>query len=268
MTEEERFRLIQGALADKLEQLGVGQFADEMRKKPIRIVVSMGAYGAGITFTASAETDKEVVLYLNDQIRAYDQSLKPFFPLFEGSEAAFAGVSDERIRQMSREDTMSHEFSHTVYNEDTPQAKKVGPSANLVLAEMMAESVHRGLAKDLIENGDTHYTPEQYAIVTIGMMLQTLDGGEPDSEYYQAAVYVLNSLFEKGIVEFDGSKIHVKDHDALFEYLKDNAKRVIAVYEDPDISKGKAKEWVAENGIAGVKLQEVIDHVQSKKYDA
>jgi len=265
IAEEKRFLPLQKSLADKLGLLGVGQFANDMRAKPIRSVISIGEYGANLTFTAAAEADKEIVLFLNDQIRHFDRNLKKFFPLLEISEQAFGNISDQRIQEMSREDTMLHEFSHSVYHGDTEEAKKLGPEAESFIAEISAESIHRGLAKELIDSGEIEYTPEQYTVVTICMPLQVLERADPEDEYYKAAVFVLNGLFENGIAEFDGSHVAVKDHAAFFEYLKSNAKEIISLYKDPEMTQQKAKNWLSKKCKAGSRLQELIGYIKSKK---
>ena len=265
-TEEENvFIALREPLADKLESLGVGQFSDNMRKKPIKVMNSIGAYGANLTFTASAEADKEIVLFLDDQIRHFDKNLKKFFPLIEMSDSAFIGIPNERIEKMSREDTILHELSHSVYFEDTPEAKRLGPENESIIAEVSAESIHRGVAKDLIERREINYTPEQYIIVTICMPLQVLERADSDDEYYKAAVFVLNGLFEKGIAEFNGSKINIKDQDAFFEYFKNNAKEIISLYQNSEMNERKARKWISDNCKAGPKLQELIDFIKERK---
>ena len=57
------------------------------------------------------------------------------------------------------------------------------------------------------------------------MPLQVIKERDSNNEYLKAAVYVLNGMFEQGLVEFDGSQIRVKNMNGIFDYLKENAKK-------------------------------------------
>lgn len=261
--QEENFRSLQSSLADNLGELGIPQFAEEMKKKLIRNYVSIGSYGVNLTFTAAAQQEPAIILFLDEQIRAYDKNLKDFLPLIDSPEGTFSKTSPEEIESMSRNDTMLHEFSHSVYSKETPEAERTGQEQQMPLAETTAESIHRGLAKEMLEAKKLPYTEDQYISMSIGMALQSIKGNTPDDEYFQADVFVLNGLFEKGIAEFDGAKIKVKDKAAFFEYLKNNAKEIIALYEDKEMTPNKAKKWLAEKCTAGEQLQKVIEFLKT-----
>lgn len=98
------------------------------------------------------------------------------------------------------------------------------------------------------------------------MPLQVIKERDPNNEYFKAATYVLNGMLEYGLINFDGSKIKVKNIDAIFNYLKENAKKVIALYEDSKMTEQKASKWVKENCTAGEKLQKLIDFVKTKNF--
>src|SRR3989338_3903198 len=262
-SQEERFRSIQEALAGKLDELGVGQFSDDMRKRVIRSFISIGSYGVGITFNAVAQEEPAIALFINDQIRAYDTNLKKFLPLVNGSEKFFSGVTEQRVEEMSREDTILHELSHAVYPTKTPEAKRLGAEQESIIGEIAAESIYRGVAGEIINDSGVDYTTEQYARVTLCMPLITIEGSsDTDDEYYKAAVFVLNGLFENGIVEFNGNKINIKNQTALFEYFRNNAREIISLYEDSEMTEQKAKNWLSKKCRAGKKLQELIDFIK------
>ena len=264
--QEEKFRSIQEALADKLDNLGIGQFSDDMRKRIIRSFISIGSYGVGITFNAVAQEEPAITLFINDQIRAYDINLKKFLPLVNGSEKFFSGVTEQRVEEMSREDTILHELSHAVYPTKTPEAKRLGAEQESIIGEIAAESIYRGVIGELINDGEIDYTPEQYAVITLCMPLITIEGSsDTDDEYYKAAVFVLNGLFEKGIVEFNKDKIYIKDQAALFEHFRNNAREILSLYEDPGMTEQRTKNWLSKKRRAGKKLQEVIDFVKARK---
>ena len=260
--QEQNFIALQNAMADELGTLGVSQFADDMRQKPIASVVSIGAYGANLTFTAAAETEKDITLFLDEQIRRYDINLKNFLPIIEISDNTFHDVPSGRIEEMSREDTILHELSHSVWTLDKEAQKRLGGKSETIIGEVAAETISRGLARELIEKGKINYTKEQYIAVTLAMPLQVIKERDPDNEYFKAAVYVLNGMLERRLIEFDGSKIRVKKIDEIFDYLKDNAKKTIDLYEDSQMTKKRASKWVDENTTAGEKLQKLIEFIK------
>ena len=262
--QEQNFVALQNAMADELGTLGVSQFADSMRKKPIASVISIGAYGANLTFTAAAETEKDITLFLDEQIRRYDKNLSSFLQLIEIPNGAFDNTPPERIWEMSREDTVLHELSHSVYTLDEKAQKRLGSlKSETIIGETTAETVHRGLARELIEKGKINYTKEQYVAVTIAMPLQVIKERDSSNEYFKASVYVLNGMFEQGLVEFDSSIIKIKNVDGVFDYLKENAKKIISIYEDSEMTAQKAGKWVSENCTSGEKLQKLIDYIKS-----
>lgn len=262
--EDEKFRLMQENLADKLDLLGVEQFSEHMKNKAVRSYISIGSYGAGLTFNAIAQEDPSIALYLNEEIIA-DKDVKNFFELINNSEEAFKSASDKEIEGMFRDDTILHELSHSVFNFKTPEAKRLGPDQESVIAEVSADSIHRGVAKELIKEKKIAFTEEQYAAVTIAMPLSVIENSGPGDEYYKASVFVLNGLFEKGITKFDGSKINLENNNLLFKYFKDNAEEIISLYEDISMNPEKAKIWVKKKCTAGAKLQKLIDFIKIKK---
>lgn len=80
---EAGFRRLQQALVDELGSLDLEGFAEEISNRIPRSYISISAYGASLTFTAAAETDKTTTLFLDEQIRHYDKNLKEFTSLIE-----------------------------------------------------------------------------------------------------------------------------------------------------------------------------------------
>ena len=263
--QEEQFQNLQKTLADNLSLLGVSQFSENMKKQTVRNYLSVGSYGVNLTFKAAAQSDPAIMMFLDEQIKSYDKNLKKFLPLVADSEKTFEGVSAQQIEEMSRTDTELHEFSHSVYPGLTPEAERLGAEQQMIAGELMAESIHRGIVQELIKNGSLPYTEDQYISQSIGMALQSIDGNTPDDEYFQADTFVLNGLFEKGIAEWNGEKIVVKDKEAFFEYYKNNAKEIIALYEDKEMTPAKAEKWIAEKCTPGEKFQSVIDHLNKQR---
>lgn len=263
--QEEHFIALQNAMADELETLGVGKFSEKMRNKPIASVVSIGANGANLTGIAAAETEEDITIFLDEQIRRYDKNLKDFIPLVDISEKVFAETTPEEIEMISREDTVFHELSHSVWTLDKKAQKRLGGKSETIIAETTAETISRGLARELIDKGRINYTPEQYIAGTICTLFQYFKGRDESDEYYKAAVYVANGLFEQNLVEFDGDKVRIKDIDGIFNYFKDNAKKIITLYEDEGMTGKKAGRWIDDNCTAGKKLQELIDYIKLRR---
>ena len=263
--QEEHFIALQNAMADELETLGVGKFSEKMRNKPIASVVSIGANGANLTGIAAAETEEDITIFLDEQIRRYDKNLKDFIPLVGISEKVFAETTPEEIEMISREDTIFHELSHSVWTLDKKAQKRLGGKSETIIAETTAETISRGLARELIDKGRINYTPEQYIAGTICTLFQYFKGRDESDEYYKAAVYVANGLFEQNLVEFDGDKVRIKDIDGIFNYFKDNAKKIITLYEDEGMTGKKAGRWIDDNCTAGKKLQELIDYIKLRR---
>jgi len=263
--EEESFRGLQTSLAEKLDSIGAGEFKEDMKKRLIRNYISIGAYGVNTTFVAAAQSNPAIALYLDEQIRAYDVNLQKLLPLVDGSEKAFADTPPEVVEKMSRNDTMLHELSHSAYWGKRPETERLGAESAVTIAEVCAESIHRGLAKEMIADKTLPYTEEQYISESIGMALQSMKDSNPSDEYFKADAFVLNGLFEKGIAEFKDGKIHITDNVAFFEYYKNNAKEIIALYQDETMTPIKAKKWLSEKCVTGPKLQEFLDFLKKEE---
>ena len=265
--EEEKFKPLQDQMASVLPELGVEEFSEEMRSRVIRSYISIGPHGAGITLNEPAETDKGyIVLYLNEQINKYDRGLKNFLPLVEGYEEVFNTEQEQQLHllteELSRDGTMMHEIAHTVYFEDTPEARRLGPDAETVIAEVAADAIANGIESRLISRGDVSHTKEQRAMAAICIPLQVIERSDPDDEYFKAAVFTLNALFEKEIVIFNGQKIKINDYGRLFDELENGSREIIRLYRDEKMSPEKAKKWIRNNCSANTTLQKLIEFIK------
>lgn len=259
---EKELKPLQEALAGTLDSLGVGQFSEPMKARAIRSFVSVGAYGVGLVFNAEAQEEPVAMFYENEQKKVYE-NIGQFFDLLESSSDASAGVERRRVQEeLPRREIGLHEFSHAVYPIGTPEADRLGPEAESVLGEVMAESVYRGVAGELIQSGAINSTREHYAALTIALSLKSMAESESDDEYFQAAAFVLNGLAERGTVAFTGQKIHVADTDAFFAGLTENARAIIALYEDKNTNPRRAEQWIQKNCTPGEKLQKMIDRAR------
>src|SRR3989344_4208977 len=74
--EDTVFKNIQSGMAESLSELSEGskKFANRMKKTETKTVVSIESFGAGLRCAAVADTDPVIIMFLNEQRRAYDKN--------------------------------------------------------------------------------------------------------------------------------------------------------------------------------------------------
>ncbi len=267
--EQKDFEHMRDAMAESLSKLGVEQFSQTLKDQPIRIVNVLGNYGVNLTFSAVAQGDP-IILFLNEQIRTYDREFPGFMGnTIKNTKAVFADLSPEVresvMQKMSRANSLFHEFSHEIYVDESPQAKRLGARALETLTDVKVEIVYRGLLPTLIERGALEGTGEQWACATLASSLQILkDQPEDDDDYYRAAVYSLNGLLKEGAVVFNGKKLEIKDFDAYWRIQEEAARRVLALYQDDGMTEEKAGMWVGKNCKPSAALRQVSKFLKSR----
>lgn len=263
-SQERTFRPIQKAMAESLNVLGVPQFSKIIAQKNIRAVVALGSYGVCLSFNAVAQEQPAILLFLNEQIASYDKDFPKYLRLIKGHEEEFQNTKLEDLERISRMDTIMHELSHYVYADGTPESMKMGYKPIVTVDEIKAELIYRALIPEMLEKGALKGSLKQWAMATVSIPLQTLNSFDPD-EYYKAAVYTLDELFEKKIATFDGQLVTIHKVDEMFKVFKSKAKAIIKLYEDTETTEEKAQKWLDDNTIARPALQEVIDFIKTKK---
>lgn len=246
--EREDFKRAQRVLAENLSVLNVSQFAENLKKREILNTVVCGAYGVNLVFNAVAQEKPAILIYLNEQLRAYDRNFPKFLEIFTNTAEEFTDLPEEErenlMEQMSRFNTVLHEFSHEVHPDGSPGAQRIGKEPLTIIDEVKADIIYRPLVPNLIESGALKGTKEEWAIAMVASSLQVIkDTSAKDDPYYAAAAFSLNDLFEKGIVVFENDKLTIKDFDSYYQIQESLAKEVIALYEDEKMTETKASKW-------------------------
>ncbi len=260
--ERETFKTAQTAMAENLDILNVSQFSEAVKKQEILNTVVFGAYGVNLIFNAVAQEKPAILIYLNEQIRAYDRNFPEFLKIFTGTQKEFSNLPEEKrknlMEQMSRFNTVLHEFSHEVHPDESPEAKRIGKESLTTIDEVKADIIYRPLVPSMIKTGGLKGTKEQWAIAMAGSSFQVIkDTSEETDPYYAAAAFSLNDLFEKGIIVFENNNITVKDFDAYYQIQESLAKEVIALYEDPKMTEKKAAAWLKKRCRPNEKIKAV-----------
>lgn len=267
--EEDSFKQAQKAMAESLKELGVSQFAQSMREQDIRSTVVIGGYGVNLTFNAVAQEKPAILMYLNEQIRAYDNNFPELMGVIQNTDFEFNKLNDDErknlMEKMSRMNTMLHEFSHSIYPDESKEAERLGRKPLTVIDEVKADISYRPLIPLIIEKGGLEGTKEQWAAGMITSSLQMLKDHSEGDEYYYAAVYTLNDLFEQRIVDFENNKIVIKDFDAFYQNQKQSAQEVISLFENSDMTEKKAGKWVEKKCTPDEKLERVIMFIKGER---
>jgi len=245
--EENGFRRAKGIMAESLGEIGADDFADAVRRPPVRNSIVLGGFGVNLAFNSVAEEDPGYVMYWNEQRRAYDLDFLSMSKMVENGESAFAAVPEgERgnfMEQLSRLSTMMHEFGHPVYASDTREAGRLGERPLTVIDEVKAETLWRALTPSMREKGLAG-SREQWAVAELTSLLLLLRDQPEGDEYFYTATYNLNDLFEKGIVRFADGKLSIADLDAYEKEKAALAQSVLSVYRDEAMTERKAALWI------------------------
>lgn len=242
--QDKKFERAKTAVANCLEQDGLGEFADILREKLVKSLIELGENGVNLAFKAVAQESKGTnVMFVNEQRRSYDEKFPHYLSLIKNSEGVFSGVGDGPKQEMSRMLSMLHEFSHLHVGE-TGAADRMGEGAEEVISEVEAESVYRSFLPEIVRQQGVEGNKEQWACAMLTASLLMLK--DPDS-YEKSAGFTLKSAIDKGALSWDGKQLTINDFDALFEIQQQSAKEVIGLFEDKDMTEKKADAWVDKN---------------------
>lgn len=257
------------AMSASLKNLDAAQFREKMSYQPIRSAHVFGGFGVNITFNAVAQEKPSILVFLNEQERAYDRDF-PDFVLghIKNAQAVFGEpLSSEKrslLEKISRTNTVLHELAHSIYPDDSLEAKRLGRKPLTILDEVKAEICYRPLVPSIIEKGGLEGTKEEWAVGMLAGSLGVVAEQPEGDPYYYAAVYSLNSLFEQGVVELDGIKLVVKDFDRYYVTQKQTAEVLLSVYRDPAMSERKAAQWITRMCTPNEKVRRAISIVNMK----
>lgn len=268
--EERGFQKVQHAYASVLHELALGEYSEHMEAQSIRSVVALGAYGVNTVFRAVAQ-ENPILMYLNEQIRAYDRDFPEFLEEYISNTGEVFGNNIERrtVQElMSRTNTILHELSHSPLptkdkdKKPTDAGKRFGPEAETIIDEVKAEILYHALIPEILERGGLEGTKEQWAVATLGSTLQGLRDSPPGDPYYYNATYVLNDLMRDGVVAFDGNQTMIIDFERYYSVLKGAAREVISLYADPNMNEKKALSWIKKRCRANEHVKQVEDFLK------
>ncbi len=264
--EEGIFKRARDPMADSLGVIGADQFSEELRKRPVRSLLAIGNFGAGLTSNAVAQEDPVSLIYLNDQIRTYDREFYKFgqFVLDAENKEMFpaAGLLAERISRMC---TVLHENGHALFPNSSSEASRMGLKARGVIDEVKAEVVYRALVPELIERGGVEGSHKEWAMGMLGRVLQQLRDQPEGDFYFYDATYILNCLIESGAVTFREDKLYIENTELYYETLKIAAREVLKLYEDQSMNDRKAQLWIQKRCKANAVVTQVTKFIKEVK---
>jgi hypothetical protein len=267
--QEESFQNIQKTMADSLGELGLEKFKQPLNDKMVRSVVALGSYGVNLTFSSVAQEDPAILMYLNEQIRGYDKLALSYSQIIENYAVEFGNLPDKEkitmIEEMSRTNTIMHEFSHAPFPDKSPEAEHLGETPVSSIDEIKAETLYRALIPSIIEKGGLKGTKEQWAIGTLISSLQLLRGNPESDEYYLSASYAINKLFKAGAIEVNQGKVVIKDYDAYYAVNKDCSQEIIALYQNDKIKDRQAKKWLKDNAAPNEQTKALEEMLKANK---
>lgn len=253
--EEIVWRMAQKGMADSLNVIGAAEYAEEMRGRTIRSAVAIGGHGVNLTFAAVADEEPSILVFLNEQIRGYDKDFPEFMGLVKNRDEEFPDqdTQEEKIfmERMSRSNTIHHELAHSISPRGLSGGQRLGKTPLVTIDEVKAETLYRSLIPAMIEGATLAGNKEQWAIAMLTSSMQILkdnsiEDGASEDEYYRAAVYTLNDLFEKGVVKFENDQVEITDFDKFYEINRKISEDILALYRDESMNETKAKKWIRD----------------------
>lgn len=267
--EEAGWQNMRDKIAESLDALNVQQFTDSVKKKEVKSAIVLGGFGVNITFNAVAQEKPNIIVFLNEQIRAYDKDFPELAQKWvmntnEIFSEELTGDKRKFLESVSRDDTVLHELTHSIFSDDSPEAKRFGHRPLTIIDEIKAEICHRPLVPAIIEKGGLQGTKEEWAVGMLTASLQVAHDQPPGDPYYYAAVYTLNDLFEKGAAVFEGDKVRILDFELYYEVQKKAAEELLDLYRDEKMTERKAAKWIKNRCVPNKKVEEVLRVVIKK----
>lgn len=265
--EEEKFKKAKIAMAESLDIIEAQKFKEDILNIRARTVIAIGSYGVNLTFASVAQENPQILLYLNEQERAYDRDFYQYMDLISNTQQEFSSLTlqekQKRIEFMSRTNTIFHEDSHPIYPDGSEESKRLGGEPLTTIDEVKAEILFRPLIPSIIEKGGLEGTKEQWAIGMLATSLQYLHDQAEDDPYFHAGVYTLNNLFKEGVVIYDKGKFTIKNFDDYYEIMRKNASEIMSVYEQNDMNEHKARKWIKTHSQPNGQVQRARELVKS-----
>ena len=245
--EEKQYERAKNAMEESLDVLNLEKFAQNLRSLQTKRVISLGNFGVNLIFNAAAQEVPEPlsVIYVDEQRLQLDKKFPDFMLKMIDTNGHFSANPTQQVRQflelMSRMNTILHEYSHAIYPEEYrgELGAKFGNDNARIIDEIKAEIAYRALLPEILATGGLDGTREQWDIAMLASELQMLEDDDgSDDPYFMAARYVLNPLFSRGIVQLDPEtkKLTITDYDHYDSVMKEAAKKLLYLHEDPGIT--------------------------------
>ncbi len=259
---EESLPEVQKIMAECLEESGRPDFSQDLLKKKISVVNSIGDYGVGLNCKGFAQASESMILMF------YSETLKAQGEMAKRKNFQVENLEAEDGRKMLFYGTLLHEFGHLHNDEENPEVKRLGRDWGVTIGEAEAETLYRSLIPQMIEKGGIEGTKEQWAAALVESSLEELrdKSAEGDPEYYYSSAYTLNRLFSEGVVEFNfkTGRVSIKDIDAFYEIQKELSDGVLGLYEDESMNSKKADKWARENCVPNKIVKKISNFIKKK----
>ena len=267
--EEADWRNMRDKLAESLDVLDARQFADSVKEKEPKSVMVLGGFGVNITFNAVAQEKPNILIFLNEQIRAYDKEFPEATKKWVANTTEIFGeeLTEEKqkfLEFISRDNTVLHELTHGVFPDDSPEAKRLGGRPYTIIDEVKAEICYRPLVPEVIKKAGLQGTKEEWAVGMLTASLQIARDQPPGDPYYYAAIYTLNDLFQSGAAVIEGEKVRILDFEKCYEVQKKAAEELLDLYRDPKMTEGKAAKWIKARCVPNEEVKKVLKIVIKK----
>ena len=266
--EESNWRMTQKGMSESLLAVDLGGFADEMKSRTIRGVINIGGHGVNLVFNAVADEEPGIVVFLNEQIRAYDQDFSHFMGIIKNREDIFGDVSapDTKafLERMSRSNTIHHELAHSVYKSSLPESKRFGLEPLTAIDEVKAETLYRSLIPLVIESGALPGDKKEWALGMLTTSFQMLRDQDSSDPYYKAAVYTINDLFEQQAIKLENGQVEIVDFDKFYKINNALREELINLYRDKSMTEERAVRWLSKRCRPNAATKELINFLKNQ----
>ncbi len=271
-SEEQSWLRARDTLSECLDVVGASQWAERIKEQPVRGVMALGAFGVNLNFNSVAQAQESaIIVFINEQVRAYDREFPGvLYRYIKNADALFgaevnSGKTDF-LERLSRIMTPLHELSHGInYHGQEGLSGRLGAEQLAILDEVKAEICFRPIVPEMIQKGGLEGTKEEWAAGMIASSLIVLRDSAEKTDYWYAASYSMNALFEQGAIVLRDKQIDIVDVDMYYEIQKNAARALLAVYDDPAMTPGKAKLWIKKNCMPNEYVRVMAEYVSAEE---
>lgn len=265
--EESNWRMAQKGMSESLVAVGLGNFAEEMKGRTIRSVVNIGGHGTNLVFNAVADEEPGIVIFLNEQMRAYDRNFSGFMGVIKNRDEIFDNIHDPDtqalVERMSRSNTVHHELAHSIYKSSLPESKRLGLKPLTTIDEVKAETLYRSLIPLMIERAVLPGNKEEWALGMLTTSLQMVRDQDGSDPYYKAAVYTINDLFEQKAIRFESGQVTIVDFDKFYGVNDALREELVNLYRNEGMTEDIAAKWLKQRCQPTKQTKVLIDFLKN-----